>query len=575
MPETQVQLTNKTYIQWGGQQVTLGTDNVFTTYDIFIQDRQNGLFEFDSLEDLENMNPYRYVRDAPKGSLTPYVKQDVLDLSLFAQTEFNALPRLSTVLGLRYDVTMFLREADYNPLLDETFGIRTDRPIPIDWTHLQPRVQLTWDIRGDRSEVLRAGGGAFMGQPHHAPFYNVVMASGVNFAEIILNDEEIPTPDFDSYRSDPTTIPGVPEGASTAPTPVELISPDYRAPRTWKFNVAYQRRVLDYLTLGANLLYSRTTNNYHYFLRNLVEEPYFTLANEQDRPVFVPPETVTEEGRTNPLDSRISDEVGTIEELVSEGGLRQKALILDAQVDLPQGSSLGMSYTWNDTRDNSNYQCCLSQTAQGTPIAGDPRELQWGQSLWTFRHKLSIYGSLPPIYGFRISGRYVGQSGSPYSLMVAGDINGDGNMLGNNDLAFVFDPDDPSTPPEIAETMRRVLDDPDNLARDYIRDNLGRIAERNGGASPWSGRIDLRVSRSLPTVRGQSVELVADIFNLANLLNSEWGGRYNLGGKRTLLNVRGFDQESSEYIYEVNENVGTVRMSGDPYQIQVGLRYAF
>jgi hypothetical protein len=43
-------------------------------------------------------------------------------------------------------------------------------------------------------------------------------------------------------------------------------------------------------------------------------------------------------------------------------------------------------------------------------------------------------------------------------------------------------------------------------------------------------RLDARVSRPLRTVRGQRAELVVDVYNLANLLNSDWGRQYLLPG---------------------------------------------
>ena len=49
-----------------------------------------------------------------------------------------------------------------------------------------------------------------------------------------------------------------------------------------------------------------------------------------------------------------------------------------------------------------------------------------------------------------------------------GDINGD--EATSNDLAFVFDPANPSTPAAIAASMRKVLDNPRNVARDYLRE---------------------------------------------------------------------------------------------------------
>ena len=74
-----------------------------------------------------------------------------------------------------------------------------------------------------------------------------------------------------------------------------------------------------------------------------------------------------------------------------------------------------------------------------------------------------------------------------------GDINGDD--YSGNDLAFIFDPDDPSTPADVAASMRRLLANRNGAARDYIRHNLGRIADRNAGSAPWTNRVDVRAAK--------------------------------------------------------------------------------
>lgn len=142
--------------------------------------------------------------------------------------------------------------------------------------------------------------------------------------------------------------------------------------------------------------------------------------------------------------------------------------------------------------------------------------------------------------------------------------------------SFVCDPADPSTPPEVAAALGRVLENPENVARDYPRDRLGQIAERNAVRAPWVQRLDVRLARAFPTLRGQQAELTVDVFNFANLLNNEWGARQLAGGTQTLYDVTGFDQATRRYCYRVNENVGVLRREqGDPYQIQAGVRYAF
>ena len=107
------------------------------------------------------------------------------------------------------------------------------------------------------------------------------------------------------------------------------------------------------------------------------------------------------------------------------------------------------------------------------------------------------------------------------------------------------------------------------------RKNAGRIAERNAIYNPFQQRLDVRISKTIGTVRGQDAELTIDIFDFANLLNKDRGSVQNLGGSQALLNVTGFDQATRRYRYTVNQNAGVLRKTGDPYQIQAGLSYKF
>jgi hypothetical protein len=42
-----------------------------------------------------------------------------------------------------------------------------------------------------------------------------------------------------------------------------------------------------------------------------------------------------------------------------------------------------------------------------------------------------------------------------------------------------------------------------------------------------------------------------------------------------LLNVVGFNQATRQYVYTVNENFGVLQKAGNPYQIQLAVRYGF
>ncbi|WP_434478772.1 carboxypeptidase regulatory-like domain-containing protein [Gemmatimonas sp.] len=570
--ERQYQLANTLFWNRGNQTITLGTDNIVTQIQRYLPVEQRGLFEFDNLAQLDALTPARYSRQVPLRAGGTTADFTVADLSTFAQSEWHWGRGLTASAGVRLDGVQFLTAAAYNPLVEQRLGVRTDEK-PSNWI-VSPRAQLVWDLQGDGKNVFRFGAGRFSSQPPYNVHVNHMLQSGLEAVDIIQVGAQAPRPDFVRYRQDLSSVPGIPAGvnASSIPAYVNYFSGDFRVPTTWKVSGGYERRVWR-LQLGAFAYWARTQDNFQYYDRNMVDNPYFTV--EGGRGVFVPAAKITSLGRTNNADTRIHNDLGRVLELVGESTLEQRSVVLQGAITLPRQSSLSLSYTRNDTRDNSSFNCCVALTSTFSQNTGDPRRLgdAWGPSEDSFRDKFVAAFLLPRVWGFRVTGSYVGISGRPYSLVINGDVNGDGTA--NNDLAFVFDPNDASTPADIAAGMRKVLDNPNNRARDYIADNLGRIAPRNGGWSPFRGRTDLRVARDIATVRGQAVELTLDLFNVENLLNRKWGGEYNLGGAQQLYAVSGFNQTTQRYTYRVNENVGTAVKSGTPYQIQLGARYRF
>ena len=570
--EKQFQLANTLFWNRGNQTITLGTDNIVTKIQRYLPVEQRGLFEFDGLAQLDALTPARYSRQVPLKSGGTTADFTVADLSLFAQSEWTLGRGLTASAGLRLDGVQFLTGAGYNPLVEQRLGVRTDVK-PSNWI-VSPRAQVVWDVQGNGRHVFRAGVGQFSSQPPYNVHVNHMLQNGLEAVDIIQVGAQAPRPNFPLYRQDLSTVPGIPAGVapSSIPAYVNFFGKDFRVPTTWKVSGGYEHTI-GRVQLGAFGYWSHTADNFQYYDRNMVADPFFTI--EGGRGVFVPAALITSAGRTNNADTRIHKDLGRVLELVGESKLVQRSLVLQSAIRLPKQSSISVSYTRNNTEDNSSFNCCVALTSTFSQNTGDPRRLtdSFGPSDDSFRDKVVTAFLLPPVWGFRVTGSYVGISGRPYSLVFNGDVNGDGTA--NNDLAFVFDPSDPSTPADVAEAMRRVLDNPNNRARDYIRQNLGRIAQRNAASSPFRGRTDVRVARNIGTTRGQAIELTLDVFNVENLLNRKWGGEYNLGGAQQLAAVSGFNQTTRRYTYRVNESVGTAVKSGTPFQLQLGARYRF
>ena len=559
---------------------TLGTDHSLNNLSMFVSIETDGLFQFPNLAALEARRPSSYARLVPLQNLEPRMRQWVYDGGVFAQGEFRIRDNLNVTAGLRADMTAFLTGANPNAAVEQAFGKRTDLT-PVDIA-IQPRAQLTWTPGAAGKNLVRMGSGYFTAQPHYMAHINNLLNDGSQLADVLLTGAAVPTPDFVSYRQSFANAPGIPAGSGPRPAYINMFGPDFKVPRTWKSDLAYQRRLFNgNLTLGAAVQYAQTSELYRYVDLNLRPTPDFTLANEAGRPVFVPAVSITAAGGRNPVLARPFSQFQRVLELRSDAAQHQKAFFVDAALRLPRNGSISGSFTFNQTRDNSSFNCCIAISSVFTPVPGDPRIPTWGASNTDFRHKLVLYGATPEIKGFQFSARVIGQSGSPWSATVAQDINGDdvgaGSSFGNqNDLAFVFDPSSPGLRTGFADSLRLVYSNPANSGADYLRQAIGQVAERNAVRNPFVTQVDLRLSQKLPSIRGQRAELTLDVFNAAALINHNWGAvRVVPGANQTLLNVIGFDQASREYRYRVNPNFGRTIKSGNRYQMQMGLRYQF
>ncbi|HYW31296.1 MAG TPA: carboxypeptidase regulatory-like domain-containing protein [Gemmatimonas sp.] len=559
---------------------TLGTDHSLNNLSMFVSIETDGLFQFPSLAALEQRRPSSFARLVPLKQLEPRMRQWVYDGGVFAQGEYRVRPDLNVTAGVRADLSAFLTGANANPLVEQTFGRRTDvRPTDL---AIQPRAQITWTPGEAGRDLVRLGTGYFTSQPHYMVQINHLLNDGTQLGDVLLTGAAAPTADFGTYRQSFANVPGIPQGSAQRPSYINMFADGFKVPRTWKSDVAYQRRMFNgNLTLGASAQYAHTSELYRYYDLNLRAEPEFRLANEGNRAVFVPAASITATGGRNPVLARPFAQFQRVLELRSDASQHQKAFVVDGALRLPRGGSINGSFTWNETRDNSSFNCCIAITSVFTPVPSDPRLPSWGASNTDFRHKLVLFGATPEIWGFQFSARVIGQSGTPWSPVVAQDINGDdvgvGSSFANqNDLAFIFDPATPGLRAGFADSLRLVYANPANTGSSYLQSRLGQIADRNTIRNPFVTQVDVRVSQKLPSLRGQRALLTLDVFNAAALVNHAWGAvRAVPGANQTLLNVIGFDQSTRRYSYRVNPNFGRSVKSGNRYQMQLGVRYEF
>jgi hypothetical protein len=177
----------------------------------------------------------------------------------------------------------------------------------------------------------------------------------------------------------------------------------------------------------------------------------------------------------------------------------------------------------------------------------------------------------------RLSLLYAGASGTPYTYVVDGDANADGIGRGplKNDIVYV-----PRDSTDVA------LADPANWAAletfirgdPCLREQRGRILERNSCRNPWFGVLNVRLTKEFSTAAGQSLGIVADVYNVLNLIRRRWG-QYRVitsSPSVSLLRLRGYDATRERGVYDLAlPEPNQVEDFESRWQVQLGLRYWF
>ena len=585
-----IQLVDNLYYNTDKIKYTFGVDLMYTHAKSLYGSEVNGRFEFintsagTALQNFNNFLPNRFYREVPLVD-DPTVKAGIWNTAIYGQMQTRLAKGLDFVGGLRIDYSKYPKSPLNQTLLDEV-GVRTDHALQ--QFLIQPRIQFDWDINENRTDFVRFGAGIFGSDVNNYVTINNLTFDGTHLATLDVINENVPTPNFLGYRNGSAEAPSL--SALQLPT-INTYAEDAKIPVVYKANLSYSKLLTDKLKIGLTGYATFGRNNYMYVDRNMAANPFFTLPNEADRGVFVP--SIPDNGSPDWKTGRISNRFGRVLELNSQGKVNQFAVVLDAQWQYFKDGEISASYTWNDTKDNTSFNGNVANSATlSLPVKDDPRNLSnMTYSDNHFRNKIVIYGTLPTFYGVTVGVRYSGIGGTRYSLLSGTNNNGD--FVATNDLAFIFDRNNPNVPQNVRTGLQTILDNPNasQSLKDYINKYSGQIAERNGGVNDFFGIVDIRVSKKFKMYKTHTLEISGDIFNFANLLNKKWGVNESLGSQALYaLNGRAavaatptspaiplvpnYDATTRSFNYRVN-NAGIVNPSGNPYQFQLGLRYGF
>jgi outer membrane receptor protein involved in Fe transport len=571
------ELTNNLELASGSHHLTLGThDELVHLYDA--RAFTGGWF-FESLDSLAQGVPAGYDILVP-GPLIPTGGRpdfSVSQVGFYLQDQWIPSPRLTVTAGLRFDVPFLRTAPPENPeLLASPLAISTAHT-PGGNLLWSPRLGLNFDPSGKGTTFLRGGIGLFAGRPAYTWLENAFNDAGIGLLYLACDGDNIPAFTLDE-SAQPTQCADI-----EVPAPViTVFDPAFRYPRNLKIALGADKQLPWSMVGTVDLLYTRGINQFAERDLNLMP-PSGISAGEGGRALYGTIDPT--EGFSSP--NRRAARFESVAQITNGSGDRSYSVAFQLQKRFAGGTEVSAAYTYTNAKDRADSPGNSGRGNLGdSPLDGTWESPNLRTALWSRPHKLTLFGTADLPLKVRLGLSYLGYSGDPLTYIVHGDANADG--LDNLDD---FRHNDPVYVPRDATDI--TLDDPADYARldRYIQTEgclqaqRGRLLQRNSCRNPWINRLDARLTKVLPTGRGQSVEIAADLFNLLNFIDHDWGqvrqtteesGGGTNGNRVSLVQLVGYDVANSRGIYHVLEpRRNELQVEPTRWRMQLSARYTF
>ncbi|HLL04065.1 MAG TPA: carboxypeptidase regulatory-like domain-containing protein [Myxococcaceae bacterium] len=573
-----IQLQDSLTYRMGDHTLTLGTSNEYLKLRNAFLQAATGVWTFENLDDFEAGRASAFQRRFGVSDLQEPGTADfnVFQLGFYAQDSWTPFQGLTVTPGVRMDVPL-LSAGNVNERLvaNEAFPINTGE-IPSGNMLWSPRLGVNWDVDGGDT-ILRGGVGVFSGRPPYVWISNAYSINGLSQVELTCQRARGGVPDF---TLDPAAQPFDCAGGTTPPTAavnqgeINYFDKDTKYPQNFRVAFGADRRLPFGIVSTVDLLYTRDINGWYTTDENLVRQE---SDSGEGRPLYG---TFNATGfRANPSRADPTNLVQAVKVFNKNGG-RVFSGTLQLRKDLANFVDASVAYTHTQARDRISLTSSQAlSNFQFAPLDGSIQDRYLRPSLFDRPHRVTLTATTNLPMGFNAGLIYVGQSGAPYTWTVSGDVNADG--ISGNDLAFI-----PNSPEQISlqdpsqyEALSAFID-----SQSCLREAKGDFVRRGACRNPWSNILDVRLGWKSPEfVKGQHLEVQADIFNFMNLLYNRWGLSEQDSSFENhaaqFLRAVGYDAANNRPVYSFTEPTRVRSVVYSPtrsrWRMQVGARYVF
>jgi outer membrane receptor protein involved in Fe transport len=484
-------IDNVSYLR-GRHNWKAGVDFNFDRIFNFFPGLFSGSYTFPSYAAFVANTPSRYTQNfAGANTSGGTTHPDLSEYAFFAQDDVRVTPKLTLNLGVRYDYEGLKCPPIQNtdPLLLSN-GIDTAR-CPKDKNNFAPRFGFSYAF--DEKTVVRGGYGLYYGRTPAIVLGTVHSQNGINVTGISITDNTAtPANEVNAVVQYPHILSAPPAGFSSNPS-LFVFAEDYVNPYVEQGRFGVEREVYKNLSLSATYLY------YH--------GVHLTRTRDINLPAPTPlartgPDGVTYTflnfglpGRPRPISRATGASYNRISIFESAASSVYNGLAFQATQRFTRGFQFIAAYTFSRAKDSRPDQTIVvvgaddakiveNQLNPGADYARSDTDIphrfvfspvyEWGRIKWSDN---SVARAL--FSNYTLSGIAQFQSGTPYSALVSGDPNNDGNT-----------------------------------ANDRLPGTV-----RNQFRTPAVYQFDVRVTRAIPIHEQMRVRFILEAFNLFNRSN--------------------------------------------------------
>lgn len=453
---------------------------------------------------------YSHLDNDPNGPLSNVTLNDgdasanipLKQYAWYIQDDWRLAPSLTVNVGLRYDyITGYQFDQSKNPnfvrfqeagragRLTGIKGLENFGKDPKnDTNNWQPRLGVAWDLRGNGTDVVRAGWGIYMDMAYTNSngLFAASDATGKGFGTVLNVDDQsgIRNPDGTLYRiGQPVSNIVSQNQADTSSIPLfgQFVDPRLQLPYTRQTAIGWSHQVS--ASTVFNVDFVRADG------RDLNSRPRLNV-----RPVGQPsaPRVLAFTGLTpNALGTRPA---------ISRGKSEYTAAIFGLKRRMSSGVDFTATYTLAKAKSNIGTAAdeLNSNNLQDATLLYDDPRVFGPTSRTDARHQGTLAGIFQ-MKGFTVSPIFLFRSALPVSITEGIDLNRNSERNDIPAKAYAFDGLNGDGSAKVKE--------------------IGDCKTWNCGRGAWRTQLNLRVSRSFRLLGTARIEAIGEFFNLLNAKN--------------------------------------------------------